>query len=99
MSWSGEHISITKSPGQNHGEYQPSFRHITYLKMANQAWQLTAPGAITLNDLETPIPKPGSYQALVRIHAVALNPGDNLLANFSDKYPVKAKLGQILGMS
>ncbi|KAK0259700.1 hypothetical protein LTS09_005542 [Friedmanniomyces endolithicus] len=64
--------------------------------MANQAWQLTAPGAITLNDLETPIPKPGSYQALVRIHAVALNPGDNLLANFSDKYPVKAKLGQIL---
>ncbi|TKA32643.1 hypothetical protein B0A54_15447 [Friedmanniomyces endolithicus] len=64
--------------------------------MANQAWQLTAPGTITLNDLETPIPKPGPNQALVRIHAVALNPGDILLANFSDKYPVKAKLGQIL---
>ncbi|TKA79325.1 hypothetical protein B0A55_03460 [Friedmanniomyces simplex] len=64
--------------------------------MANQVWQLTAPGTITLNDLDTPVPKPGPKQALIRIYAAALNPGDNLLATFSDKYPVKAKLGQVL---
>ncbi len=56
---SGEGITITKSSGRHHEEHQTSFRHVTYLKMANQAWQLTAPGTITLNDLETPIPKPG----------------------------------------
>ncbi|KAK5696601.1 hypothetical protein LTR97_007904 [Elasticomyces elasticus] len=65
--------------------------------MANQAWKLSAYGEISLGDLKTPIPRPGRKQALIRVHAAALNPGDVKLAHQSDRYPVKAPLGRVLG--
>ncbi|KAK3059599.1 hypothetical protein LTR53_020335, partial [Teratosphaeriaceae sp. CCFEE 6253] len=64
--------------------------------MANQAWQLTKRGVITLIDRDTLIPKPGPKQVLVRIYAAAWNPGDIMLANGSDRYPVQAPIGRVL---
>ena len=64
--------------------------------MANQAWQITEQGVISLVDLNTPIPKPGAKQVLVRIHAAALNYGDVPLINFdTTTYPFKAQLGHV----
>ena len=37
--------------------------------MANQAWQITAPGELSLVDLPTPLPVPGNLEVLVRMKA------------------------------
>ncbi|KAK0261752.1 hypothetical protein LTR91_011309 [Friedmanniomyces endolithicus] len=59
--------------------------------MANQAWQITSAGTITLKDLTTPVGKPGPKQVLIRIHAVAFNYRDVLIADHSPNYPIQAK--------
>ena len=59
--------------------------------MANQAWQITSAGTITLKDLTTLIDKPGPKQVLIRIHAVAFNYRDVLVADHSPNYPIQAK--------
>ena len=64
--------------------------------MANQAWQITTAGTIGLRDLG-PIPKPGSKQVLVRIHAVSLNYRDRVVIDHSPSYPVVAKENLIPG--
>lgn len=64
--------------------------------MANQAWQVTSPGTLTLNDLG-PIPKPQAKQVLVRIYAVSLNYRDRLVIDHSSNYPTKAKENLIPG--
>lgn len=53
--------------------------------MANQAWQITAPGQLSLVDL--PMPSPGTQEVLVRMKAVALNYRDVLVVNHNPKYP------------
>lgn len=58
--------------------------------MANQAWQITEPGTITLNDLGE-IPKPGPRQTLVRMHAVSLNYRDKMVVDHDPGYPIKHK--------
>lgn len=64
--------------------------------MANQAWQITSPGTLTLSDLG-PVPKPGPKQALVRMHAVALNYRDILVMEHDPSYPVKTNANLIPG--
>ena len=64
--------------------------------MANQAWQITSPGVIGLNDLG-PIPRPQAKQALVRIHAASLNYRDRLVIDHSKDYPTIAKQNLIPG--
>jgi NADPH:quinone reductase-like Zn-dependent oxidoreductase len=64
--------------------------------MANQAWQITAPGALTLKDLG-PIPKPQAKQVLVRLHAASLNYRDRLVVDHSTSYPIIAKRDLIPG--
>lgn len=58
--------------------------------MSNQAWQITAPGSISLVTLPS-IPSPGPNQALIRIQAVSLNYRDVLVVDHSPSYPVEAK--------
>lgn len=58
--------------------------------MSNQAWQITAPGSLSLVTLPT-IPSPGPNQALIRIQAVSLNYRDVLVVDHSPSYPVQAK--------
>ncbi|KAK3072659.1 hypothetical protein LTR53_006398 [Teratosphaeriaceae sp. CCFEE 6253] len=65
--------------------------------MANQAWQISAPGQLSLVDLATAIPKPGPKQVLVRIHAVALNYRDVLIVDHDLNYPLIAKPDLIPG--
>ncbi|EME80211.1 uncharacterized protein MYCFIDRAFT_31107 [Pseudocercospora fijiensis CIRAD86] len=57
--------------------------------MANQAWKITAPGEVTLVDLDTP--KPGPKQALIRLQAASLNYRDILVMNHDPSYPAMAK--------
>lgn len=64
--------------------------------MANQAWQITSPGKLSLNDLGD-LPTPGKNEVLVRIHAAALNYRDILVTDHSPHYPLKAKPNLILG--
>jgi NADPH:quinone reductase-like Zn-dependent oxidoreductase len=64
--------------------------------MANQAWQITTAGSIALKDLG-PVPKPGTKQVLVRIHAVSLNYRDRVVIDRSPSYPVVAKENLIPG--
>lgn len=64
--------------------------------MANQAWQITAPGVLTLNDPGT-LPKPGEREVLVRIHAFSLNYRDKLVIEHSPDYPVKTTTNLIPG--
>lgn len=59
--------------------------------MANQAWQITSPGVISLNDLGPTLPKPGPKQVLVRIQAVAFNYRDRLVVDANPAYPLLAK--------
>ena len=63
--------------------------------MANQAWQISAPGKYSLLNLDSPIPRPGPNQALVRIHAASFNYRDVLVADHSPKYPVPAAPNQV----
>lgn len=65
--------------------------------MANQAWQITSPGKIALNDIG-PVPQPGAHQALVRLHAVAVNPRDLLVIAHDPTYPLKHKDNLIPGI-
>ncbi|EMC91324.1 hypothetical protein BAUCODRAFT_571065 [Baudoinia panamericana UAMH 10762] len=58
--------------------------------MSYQAYQLTSPNTLTLTTLSS-IPKPGPNQALIRIHAVALNPRDNAVISNSPSYPLRPK--------
>lgn len=58
--------------------------------MSNQAWQITAPGTLSLVTLPS-IPSPGPNQALIRIQAVSLNYRDVLVVDHSPSYPVPAK--------
>lgn len=58
--------------------------------MANQAWQNTKPGHLSLLDL-VPLPKPGPGEALGRIHAVSLNYRDILIVAHNPAYPWIAK--------
>ncbi|KAK3710293.1 hypothetical protein LTR37_010359 [Vermiconidia calcicola] len=58
--------------------------------MSNQAWQITAPGTLTLNNIDT-VPDPGAKEVVVRIHAVALNYRDKLVIDHNPAYPVKHK--------
>lgn len=58
--------------------------------MANEAWQITTPGVLSLKDLG-PIPKPGPKQALVRIQAASLNYRDKLVVNHDASYRIIAK--------
>lgn len=58
--------------------------------MANQSWQITAPGTLTLKDLG-PTPHPGAKQALVRIQAVSFNYRDVLVVDHNLGYPVLAE--------
>ncbi|KAH8169460.1 zinc-binding dehydrogenase domain-containing protein [Sarocladium implicatum] len=55
--------------------------------MANQAWQITAPGQLSLTDLKTPAPQPGPNEVLLRMKAVSLNFRDLLILNHNPKYP------------
>lgn len=55
--------------------------------MANQAWQISAPGKLSLVDLG-PAPEPGPRQVLVRVQAVALNYRDVLVINHDPAYIV-----------
>lgn len=55
--------------------------------MANQAWQVTAPGELSLVDLATPSTPLGDLEVLVRMKAVALNFRDILVVNHNPKYP------------
>lgn len=57
--------------------------------MTNQAWQITAPGHLSLTD--TPAPTPSHKQALVRIQSISLNYRDILVTNHSPNYIVPAK--------
>ena len=57
--------------------------------MANQAWKITAPGQVTLVDVEKP--KPGPKQALIRLQAASLNYRDILVMNHDPSYPAMAK--------
>jgi NADPH:quinone reductase-like Zn-dependent oxidoreductase len=59
--------------------------------MANQAWQITSPGQLTLTDLGATLPKPGPKQTLIRIHAVSLNYRDKLVVEHSQDYPIIAE--------
>ena len=59
--------------------------------MANQAWQISEPGAYKLVTLDTAIPKPGSKQALVRIYAASYNYRDKLIRDLSPDYPLHAQ--------
>ncbi len=57
--------------------------------MANQAWQITAPGTLTLNSVGE-IPRPGPKQVLLRVHAISLNFRDILVVDHSPAYPTTA---------
>lgn len=59
--------------------------------MANQAWQITAPGVLTLNTLDSPTPKPGPGQVLLRVHAISYNYRDVLVIDHSPHYAGPAK--------
>lgn len=63
--------------------------------MANQAWQITSPGNMSLVDLNTPIPKAGSTQAFVHIYAVAFNFRDIMVVDHSPNYPITHKANLI----
>lgn len=58
--------------------------------MANQEWQITSPGTITLKDVGS-VPQPGPGEVLVRIHAVSLNYRDVLVADHNPAYGLIAK--------
>ena len=64
--------------------------------MSNRAWQITAPGTITLVDLEQP-PQPGPGLVLVRIHAFALNYRDKLVVDHHPAYTLRAKPNLVPG--
>ncbi|KAK3624300.1 hypothetical protein LTR56_021121 [Elasticomyces elasticus] len=64
--------------------------------MANQAWQITSAGVLSLNDLGS-LPKPGPKQVQIRLHAVALNYRDVLIADRDPNYPLMAKQDLIPG--
>ena len=64
--------------------------------MANQAWQITSPGTITLKDVGD-VPKTGPREALVKIHAASLNYRDKLVVDLNPAYPVKHKANLIPG--
>jgi NADPH:quinone reductase-like Zn-dependent oxidoreductase len=64
--------------------------------MANQAWQIAAPGKLVLNDLGPP-PSPGPKEILVRIHATALNYRDILNVDHDSDYPLTPKENLIPG--
>ncbi|GAB7353670.1 hypothetical protein MBLNU459_g4076t1 [Dothideomycetes sp. NU459] len=59
--------------------------------MANKVWHVSDKHVIELADPSVPIPQPAQHQALVRIHAVALNFRDLLVSERSPAYPVVAK--------
>lgn len=62
----------------------------------NEAWQITAPGVITLTDLG-PLPSPGPKAVLVRLAAFAINYRDKLVVEHSSDYPLKAESNLIPG--
>lgn len=60
--------------------------------MSNQAWHITSPGVLSLQDLGPSLLKPGKKQVLIRIHAAAYNYKDKLVVDHSPHYPFKAKV-------
>lgn len=55
--------------------------------MTNQAWQISAPGHLSLVDLPEAPPRPGPGEVLVRMKAVSLNFRDLLILHHNPKYP------------
>lgn len=62
----------------------------------NQAWRITGPSTLTLQSLG-PVPSPGPSEALIRIHAYALNYRDKLVISHSPDYPLPTSADLIPG--
>ena len=56
--------------------------------MSNQAWQINAPGQLSLVNLQSTTLHLGPHQVLVRMKAISLNFRDLLILNHNPKYPV-----------